>query len=278
VNVPETPINRPGAGQTSGGSPGPGVSEPLLIPVPGIARDIQVKIASRRQEWEGAFQLVASRYRASGYESPGPGDLRFTPYYALPETVTFVAQHEDRVIATFSYVPDNRLLSMPLSRVFEPEINQLRESGRRLGEAASLADADLGLREFGQVFLTLIRLAMQCHAHQGGDTVVITVNPSHRNFYTRLLGFEPLGSCRAHPTVQGAPAEAFWLDWSMLRARAPAMYQRVFGEPLPAEALVGPAMPRHLVQYIASRSTQPCGPVVREVFDYVDSFGSPRLW
>jgi hypothetical protein len=107
----------------------------------------------------------------------------------------------------------------------------------------------------------------------------MTVNPCHRNFYTKLLGFEPLGgSCRPHPTVQAAPAEAFWVDRSLLRERAPAMYQRVFGEPLPAETLVGPPMPRHLVQYFASRSTQPPGSLLHEVFDYVDSFGSPRRW
>ena len=41
------------------------------------------------------------------------------------------------------------------------------------------------------MFNALIRLMKQHHVRHGGDTWVITVNPKHRNFYTKVLGFVP---------------------------------------------------------------------------------------
>src|SRR4051812_35739593 len=43
---------------------------PLEIRVPGVARDIRVKIASERGEWRDAFQLVSCNYQEKGYEEP----------------------------------------------------------------------------------------------------------------------------------------------------------------------------------------------------------------
>src|SRR4051794_30828706 len=67
--------------------------EPQSIPVPGIAREIQVKIASEPEEWEQAFELVAANYQERGYEA-SEKPYRFTPYHALPDTTLFVAKRE----------------------------------------------------------------------------------------------------------------------------------------------------------------------------------------
>ena len=46
--------------------------------------------------------------------------------------------------------------------------------------------------------------------------------------------------------------------------------------------LAAPPMPRNLIQYFGSGSTQTCNQLTREltreIFDYVDSNGSPRRW
>src|SRR4051812_5600719 len=78
--VDAEPVYRPGLEKT----------DPRSIPVPRIARDIRVKIASERAEWKDAFQLVALNYQAVGYEAPLSSKVRFTPYHALPDTVTFI--------------------------------------------------------------------------------------------------------------------------------------------------------------------------------------------
>src|SRR4051812_9433866 len=48
--------------------------------VAGLPRDIRVKIAAERHEFEQAFALIAENYRARGYEAPGEKPFRFTPH------------------------------------------------------------------------------------------------------------------------------------------------------------------------------------------------------
>jgi hypothetical protein len=232
---------------------------PRSIPVKGLSRPIEVKFASTESEWEQAFALAAAGYSARGYESPGASRLRFTPYHALPDTVTLVAKHADQVVATLSIVMDNTLLGLPMEGTYPEEIAALRAKGRRMFEATTLADGGLNVREFIQVFLTLIKLSMQYHTNNGGDSYVIAVNPRHRKFYTKIMGFVPLGPLRSYAAVQDAPAEAFLLDNQLCKANAPDTYEQMFGEPLPREALIAPKMPRHLIRQF-SRQSSLCNP------------------
>src|SRR5215210_7168992 len=64
-----------------------------FVMVPGVARDIEVGIASTASDWEAAFRLVRKNYVESGYEPESAKALRFTPYHALPDTRVFVAKH-----------------------------------------------------------------------------------------------------------------------------------------------------------------------------------------
>jgi hypothetical protein len=252
---------------------------PQSIRVPGIGREIRVKIASERSEWREAFQLVSANYQARGYEEPFASKVRFTPYHALPDVVTLVAKHEGRVVATFSLVPDNTLLGLPLESIYGDEMKGLRRARRRVAEVTSFAaDKDLGLREFRQVFVTLIKLGMHYHLSQGGDTWVITVNPRHRDFYIKAMGFVPLGPPRTYSSVQDHPAEGYWFDTELLRESAPKMHREVFGEAPPGEALFAPKMLPHLIRYLGGQSTPAARQTIREVFDCEKFFASPRRW
>ena len=84
-----------------------------------------------------------------------------------------------------------------------------------MAEVISLAaDSEVTPREFRPIFVTMIRLMMQYHVSHGGDTWVITVNPRHRDFYSKAMGFVPLGPPRPYADVQDHPAEAYMLDGS----------------------------------------------------------------
>jgi hypothetical protein len=251
---------------------------PVEVPVPGVSREITVKIASEREEWEEAFQLVAANYRARGYEAASAKPLRFSPFHALPDTMTLVAKHAGHVVATFSIVLDNVMLGLPMETIYGEEIATLRGQGRRMLETTSLADTGLSVREFMQVFVAMIRLGMQHHQARGGDTFVITVNPKHRSFYSRVLGFQPLGPCRSYACVQDAPAEAFWVDQALMAQNAPRMHDEIFNSPLPPDALAGTKMPRHLVRYFDGRSSMGNAKTIETIFDYVDHYGSARRW
>lgn len=251
--------------------------EPQAIPVPGIARDIRVQFASSSGDWEQAFRLVAENYQARGYD-PAGFDYRFTSYHALPDTVVLVAKERERVVATMSLVPDSSLLGLPMEGPYREEIRQLRQQGRQLFETGSLADQNLGPRDFMQVFVALMQLGWQYMTRQGADTVVIAVNPRHSTYYARMHGFLPLGSRRAYDQVQGAPAEGFYVDPELIRLRVPAMHQRLFGRELPEAALQAPQMPANLVRFFARHTSQTHAGTVEQILWHVRECGSPRRW
>jgi hypothetical protein len=224
--------------------------------VPGLTREIRVKIATEKNELEQAFELLVQNYRVRGYEPQGDRPYRFTRYHALPGTVTLVALDEARVRATLSLVPDSSILGLPAESIYGPEVARLRADGFRPAEGISLADAGLTIREFIQVFKALIKLAIQYHARRGGDSWIITVNPRHSAFYQKVVGFIPLGPKRCYPAVQNHPAEAYLLTAESMQAGSPEMYQQVFGEGLPEPVLTAAPWSEEHVRYFGARSSQ----------------------
>jgi hypothetical protein len=224
--------------------------------VPGLTRDIRVKIASERSEFEQAYELLATNYRARGYEAASDKPYRFTPFHALPGTVTVVALDHERVVATLTLVPDSDVLGLPMESIYGPEVAELRAARLRPAEVISLADTDLSIREFLQVFKALIKLVVQFDARRGGDCWIITVNPRHSNFYKKAIGFVPMGSKRSYPSVQNHPAEAHLLTSAIWAANAPQTYQEVFGEDLPEAVLNAHHWSEEHVRYFGARSTQ----------------------
>lgn len=243
------------------------------ISVAGIRRDIRVQFASTRQDWEEALQLVTGNYQARGFEEAG-SNLRFTSFQALPETAVAVAKEAGHVVATFTLVPDNTLLGLPLEGLYRGQIQELRTQGHRLAETGSLAERGLGMRDFLQVFVTLMQLGWQHMNRRGIDTTVIAVNPRHSSFYSKLHGFVPLGPRLNYDRVQGAPAEAFYLTPELMRQRAPQMHQRIFGQPLPAAVLTAPAMPVDLIRHFARRSSQTNPRAIEQLLWQVQTYGS----
>jgi hypothetical protein len=245
------------------------------LAVPGIRRDIRVQFASTRQDWEEALQLVTDNYQARGFEEAG-NNLRFTSFQALPKTVVAVAKEAGHVVATFTLVPDNTLLGLPLEGLYRSQIQQLRAQGRKLVETGSLAERGLGMRDFIQVFVTLMQLGWQHTVGQGADTTVIAVNPRHSSFYSKLHGFVTLGPRLNYDRVQGAPAEAFYLTPELMRQRAPQMHRRIFGQELPAAVLNAPAMPADLIRHFARRSSQTKPRTIELLLGQVQACGGSR--
>ena len=248
------------------------------IEVDGIGRTFSVKIASGYDDYEQAFLLLAEKYQARGYEEPGIKLFRFTPFHVLPDTITVVAREGGRVAATLSMVPDTSLLGLPLEAIYSEEIDGLRRRGRKLVEVTSLADDGLAIREFLPVFVTMIRLILQCHVRAGGDSWVIAVHPRHGSFYRRVMGLVPLGGRRSYPAVLDAPAEAYWGDPESMRRNAPQMFARIFGDPLPEAALTPPLRPADHVEFFGTHSTVADRPTIREIALAVERPGCPPRW
>lgn len=254
------------------------IVQSVSIPVEGVSRPIVVKVASTHAEWQAAFRLVRENYDECGYEPPSTKLLRFTPYHALPDTTVFIAKAAGDVVATFTLVPDNRPLGLPLEGLYEEEVKQLRNQGRRIAEVTSLAANRITQREFVHVYEAMIRLNMQYHVHHGGDTWVLTVNPRHSMFYQRALGCLPLGPRRSYQAVQGHPAEAFWLDCDLMKSNAPEMYTKVFGEPISPDVLRARQMPIDTIRCLAAQSSVWNALDVEQTLGLIARTGNPRCW
>jgi hypothetical protein len=246
--------------------------------IPSAGGDIHVKIAEGRGEHAQAFELLAESYRARGYEVCCDKPYRFTSFHVLPDTINLIAERQGRVCATMSVVPDTRLLGLPMESIYGPEIAALRRQGRRLFETTSLADSGLSIGEFIKVFIALIKLGMHSTIRQGADSWVITVNPRHRNFYRKAMGFVPLGPVRSYPSVQDHPAEAFLLDVPNLLANAPEMHEKIFGEPLADSLLTPSPLSPADVRHFAWRSTQLDSRSADDLLLSIEHFGSPPRW
>jgi hypothetical protein len=256
----------------------PGIADEASLRVPGLARDIRVKIATELIEFKEAFELLAANYGSRGYDSESEKPYRFTPSHALPGTIMLVAKHEGHVVATFSLVPDNAILGLPMECIYGEEVEQLRKEGRRLGEAISLADSGLTAREFIQVFKAMIKLVMQYHKSRGGDAFVIVVNPRHSSFYQKVLGFTSLGPERSYPTVQNHPAEAYVLDIERMKTSAPRFYQEVFGEDLPESLLKTSRWSALRVRIFGRQSSQIDEEALEELLDKISETGGRATW
>jgi hypothetical protein len=241
------------------------------VTVPGIAPTAKCKLATRPSEWEAAFRLVAANYKQRGYEPPDSPPVRFTPFHALPQTVTLIAQTEDRVVATLSLVFDNDLLGLPMQSIYAEELDQLRRQGRSLVEVTSLADTSVTPREFMPIFVTLMRILTQYGLAQGADTFVISINPRHRAFYRKVMGFEAFGPRRAYPNVQNHPAEAFLLEKPMLKAHSLEMYEQIVERALPTGTLWARPMPLGLVHYFSNFANQADRRLIQDVLVAIDA-------
>jgi hypothetical protein len=175
-------------------------------------------------------------------------------------------------------VPDTSLLGLPLEAIYPEEIEGLRRRGRRLAELTSLADDGLAFREFLPVFVAMIRLVLQGHLRAGGDSWVVAVHPRHGSYYRKVMGLVPLGGRRSYPAVLHAPAEAYLGDLAIVEANAPAMFARVFGEPLPATVLSPPARPLDHVDFFGEHSTVTDRRTIAEIARSVEDLGSPPRW
>lgn len=228
---------------------------PQPVPVPGVQRKIEVCIATNESDWEEAFRLVRKKYLERGYDPDGPGDVHFTLHHGLPDTTTFIARLEERIVGTVSVVLDNTLLGLPMESVYGEEVAQLRKEGRRLAEVTCLADDGLGLREFIPVYVALTGLMGQWGFDQGVDTYVITINPRHRAFYRKVMGFALFGPERPLPSVQDHPAVGYLLDIEMIKTSGHDMHQALFGKQVPSGALQFRSMPISLVRQLSCRSS-----------------------
>jgi ribosomal protein S18 acetylase RimI-like enzyme len=149
-----------------------------------------------------------------GFIKPDPARMRVRIYETTPETATFIAKVQDRVVAVLSVVEDTPDLGLPSDCVFKPELDALRRAGKRLCEVTNQAVAD-DFRK-SAVPTELMRCAIAVSLTGGFHEAIATVSPSHNGFYD-LLGFRQIGSERSYSKTIDDPVIALSMDIDQYR-------------------------------------------------------------
>lgn len=198
--------------------------------------DIELRIASTREERAAAFRLVYRSYLDAGLGMQNPWEMRITPYQLLATSEIFIATLREEAIFTMTLVIDGRL-GLPIEHVYGEEVARLRRRGLLLGEVSCLADRRRAMRGFFPVFLRLSRMVAQYAWRRGVDRVLVACHPKHARFYQRLLSFRQIGKQTVYPAVRNHPAVALSLDLTQLAWEDPEAHSTLFYETIPAERL-----------------------------------------
>lgn len=151
---------------------------------------VNIQRASTVEDLHAAYKLVYDCFLEKGYIFPNPSRLRMRPFEALPETATFVAKADNRIVGVTSIVADSPGLGLPSEKPYPQEIESIRRSARTVCEITNLAIAPD--YRCTHILTELIRCYIAHLMAIGCEYAIASISPGHRSFY-ELLGFETVG-------------------------------------------------------------------------------------
>lgn len=173
-------------------------------------RSAVIRRAVTADELEAAYRLVHDCFTERNRMAPAPGGLRMRLWEALPDTATFIACVDGRIVGVHSLVMSTPELGLPSDAIFRDEIDVLRMgpnpmesgNGRIVCEATNLAIAPAYRNS--AVATELMRCLFAHALMVGCGELIAAVSPGHRRFY-ELLGFETISAVRSGPAEGAAP-------------------------------------------------------------------------
>lgn len=152
---------------------------------------LKIRFAQTSAALQDATMLVQKRYAWRGFPK-----AQIKPD---PNRITITTHLGDRVVATVTvgYDSEEGLL---VDEIYKPEVDQLRQQGKVVGELSKLAvDEELGSK---QVMAGIINIAFLYGVMHKCTDAVIEVVPRHKGFYEKMLGFRQLGEERMNHRVK----------------------------------------------------------------------------
>lgn len=143
-----------------------------------------------------ASMLISKMYAWRGYA----GTHQLTDD---PNRITLTATDRGNVVGTITLGMDSPI-GLAADQVFKEELDELRGAGARLCEFTKLAFDPSVKSKTSLANLFHLAVIYARDIHRCTD-IVIEVNPRHRRFYERMLGFQQQGQLKTNPRVN-APA------------------------------------------------------------------------
>lgn len=158
--------------------------------------DFRIRLADTEVGRNSASMLVNKMYSWRGY--PGLHKIKDNP-----NQITLAASMKDTLVGTITLSIDSAA-GLMADEIFKAEVDKHRGPGSKLCELTKLAfDADAD-SPFPLAALFHICFIYARRIHHCTDAF-IEVNPRHRRYYERMLGFKQEGELKMNPRVS-APA------------------------------------------------------------------------
>lgn len=177
--------------------------------------------AKSGEELEESHRLVCREYAKDDYIFDHGASLqKFLSFILLPDSVTFTARKDGRIIGTISVIADSEI-GLPMDEIYKDGVDSLRKHGKKIAEISQLAidreysDASQrGNKAF--LFIPLFKMVFDYSMRKKFDNLCVAVNPKHSSVYNSLF-FNDIGGLKYYPSVNNAPAIAKTLDLNRLK-------------------------------------------------------------
>lgn len=173
--------------------------------------NITFKIADTKELLLQSYQLVYQRYIDVGFCKKNENQIYFGLHDLLPDTRTFVAEIEGKVIATLSVIIDNSA-GLPCDHLFKDEVNHFRDTSKYLAEISRFAVSQDFKKYSVVIFQYLFQLLY--HSYVIGSNVtdcIIMVEPRHCKVYKKF-GFNEISDIKLDNDADNAESKLMRLQ------------------------------------------------------------------
>jgi hypothetical protein len=179
-----------------------------------IPSEFTIKVANTLEEREAVFQLAYHVYLEKSYIKENTYKMLVQYYDSNSETVILIVQDKDKNIAGSLTLVFNGNTKLPAEKIYSQEICDFKNKGEKIVEISRLIINDQ-FRNSKEVLLLLMNyLAIYSYHVKNYSSLIVQVNPRHKNYYKALLNFDEIGIEKACPSVQNAPAVLLHLPLS----------------------------------------------------------------
>ncbi len=191
----------------------------------GSANEYSLIEANDMEQRVRAWALTYDAYQVRGYSLPGGDCLWYGLHDALPETTTFLVEHEGRDVAALTLAMDHPV-PIPANALYRDLLDDLRREGRRPVEIVSFCNLEMEEEQCMETLKHLLRAAIRtAQRAMNGTDLIILVNPAHAAAYRRIFRFKSMGDIRRNARIGGAPVIPMRLDLTATEA----VYREQYG-------------------------------------------------
>ncbi|WP_353572551.1 hypothetical protein, partial [Candidatus Albibeggiatoa sp. nov. BB20] len=183
---------------------------------------LEVGLAKTQQDIEDSFKLVYQQYRKIGASLKNDSCMHITLWSLLPQSFIIIARRQQKIVGTITCVIDSKL-GLLMDEIAKPQLDTLRQKGRRLCEIS--ADASIDQSAGNPTILEMYRFGYKLAKEFLGTTdFVVAVGQRHEKFFKRILFFEQIAEIQAYKKAQYISSVPLRLDLCKIES----LYQKKY--------------------------------------------------